>query len=54
MPKLLNFTFLEGRYFLDCHNAELKDPPNIFFSSSELHRWAVVGSLQVGSIQHHA
>jgi len=43
MPKLLNFRFPEGRYFLNCDNAELKISSKINFSVSERHRWAVVG-----------
>ena len=31
MPKLLNFRFLEGRYFLNCDNIELRRSSKIFF-----------------------
>jgi len=43
MPKLLNFRFPEGLYFLICDNTELKKSSKIIFSVSKRHRWAVVG-----------
>jgi len=36
MPKILNFRFLEGGYFLYFDNAELKRSPKIKFSVSAL------------------
>ena len=45
MPKLLNFRFPEGRYFLNCDNTELKRSSGIIFSFAERHRWEVVGYL---------
>jgi len=42
-PKLSNFRFPEGWYFLNCDSTELKRSCTIFFSVSERHRWAVVG-----------
>jgi len=46
MPELLNFSFPEGSYFLNCDNTKLKIFSKNFFSVSERHRWAVVGLYQ--------
>ena len=46
MPKLLNFKFPKGWYFLNCNNTELKRSSKINFSFSERHSWAVVGLKQ--------
>jgi len=41
VPKLINFRFPEGWYFLNDDNTEPKRSSNIFFSVYERHRWAV-------------
>ena len=43
MPKLSNFMFPEGWYFLKCDYTERKRSSEMKFSVSERHRWAVVG-----------
>jgi len=43
MPKLINFRFSEGRYFLNRDNTELKRSSEINFPVAERHRWAEVG-----------
>ena len=40
-PKLLPSRFPEGKYFLNCDNAELKKSPEVNFPVSERHCWAV-------------
>jgi len=43
MPKLFNFRFPEGRYFLNCDNTELKRSSKMNFSIAERHRWVEAG-----------
>jgi len=43
MPKSKNLRFLEGWYFFNWDNTELKRSSKIFFSVAERHRWAVKG-----------
>jgi len=43
MPKLLNFRFPEGCYFLNYVNTKLKRASKINVAVSGWHRWAVVG-----------
>jgi len=50
MPKLLNFGFLEGRYFLKSENTVLRRSPKIEFSVSRRHHLAVVGHGKNGFI----
>ena len=43
MPKVLNFRFPEGWYFLNGDNTQLKRSSKTIFSVSERYLWAVVG-----------
>ena len=43
VPKLLNFSFPEGWYFLNCYNTELKRSSKIIFPVAERHRLAMLG-----------